>query len=72
MSYDFYKPETWITFAKDWNGGMSAKDMAKKYGVGVPTVRNWVAHLRKKGVQLEKRVRGGYPIDVKAINKALK
>lgn len=72
MSYDMYKPESWIQFAKDWNAGMSVKDMAAKYGVGIPTVRNWVAHLRKKGVNIVKRVRGGYPIDAKKINAALK
>lgn len=69
---DMYKPESWVQFAKDWNAGLSAKELGKKYAVGTATVRNWVAMLRKKGIKLEKRVKGGYPIDVKAINKALK
>ena len=72
MSYDMYKPESWIEFAKDWNAGKTAQELAEKYGVGKATVRNWVAHLRKKGVNLTKRVKGGYPIDVKKINAALK
>ena len=74
MSYDMYKPASWVQFAKDWNDGMSTKDMAKKYAVPIGTVRNWVASLRKKGVNLTKRqgVGGGYPIDVEKINAALK
>ena len=72
MSYDMYKPASWIQFAKDWNAGMRADEMAKKYAVNIQTIRNWVAHLRKKGVNLEKRVKGGYPIDVEKINAALK
>ena len=72
MRYDMYKPASWVQFAKDWNSGMSAADMAKKYAVGQATIRNWVATLRKKGVNLKKRVKGGYPIDVEKINAALK
>ena len=62
----------WIQFCKDWNSGMTAKDMASKYGCNVSTIRNWVNTLRKKGVKLEKRVKSHLEIDVETVNRALR
>lgn len=65
----------WIQFAKFWNKGMSVKELAHKFGASEATVRNWVNVLRKKGVSLNKRVRGTqYDLskdDVASINKHL-
>ena len=68
---DMHNLNSWISFSKDWNNGVSVKDMAVKYGCEEATIRNWVAMLRKKGVKLVSRQRGGYDIDVKAINRSL-
>ena len=61
----------WIAFCQDWNAGLTAKELAVKYGASVPTVRNWVASLRKKGVNLKKRTASHLEIDVAAVNRKL-
>jgi transposase len=59
--------------AVDWNSGKSVKEIAKKAGASVPTVRNWINIMRKKGVNLEKRVRHSHiEFDVDGINKRLR
>ena len=61
----------WIEFSKDWNNGLTAKELAAKYGAEVATIRNWVNVLRTKGVNLEKRVKSHLEIDVDEINRNL-
>lgn len=60
-----------IMFCKDWNAGVSVKEMAIKYAIKPVTVRSRVASLRKKGVKVEKRSAAKVEIDVKTINRSL-
>ena len=48
-----------VSFAQDYNNGMSVKDMAEKYDMSVSVVRSRVHALRKKGVNLKSRKRTG-------------
>ena len=63
-----------IEFSRDWNTGMSVKEMASKYGVKEASIRSRVSSLRKKGVKLASR-KGGLALteqEVAKINAALK
>mgnify|MGYP000550839026 CR=1 FL=1 len=64
-----------VAFCKDWNDGMSVKDMANKYNLSNSVVRSRITALRKNGVRLELRQRKGVltlsKADVASINRSL-
>lgn len=49
-----------INFCKDWNAGMSVKDLATKYNIEPAQVRGRVNAWRKKGVKLAERRGASY------------
>jgi len=48
------KEERENRFIKDWNSGMTEKDLAKKYKMSVGAVKSWKSHIRAHDLYLYK------------------